>query len=81
MPKANPKEAETYLCTPLRLDKQNTYYIVGFEPMADKKTAHHMLLYGCKTPGQQVQSQLLTSRSENAELSKGLDYLHNSEKI
>ena len=53
MPKANPKEPETYMCTPLRLDKQNTYYITGFEPRADKKTAHHMLLYGCKTPGRQ----------------------------
>ena len=53
MPKADPKEPETYLCTPLKLDKQNTYYIVGFEPRAEKKTAHHMLLYGCKTPGRQ----------------------------
>ena len=53
MPKANPKEPETYLCTPLRLDKQNTYYITGFEPRAERKTAHHMLLYGCKTPGRQ----------------------------
>jgi peptidylglycine monooxygenase len=59
MPKANPKEPETYLCTPLRLDKQNTYYITGFEPRAEKKTAHHMLLYGCKTPGRQVLILLL----------------------
>ena len=51
MPKADPKEPETYLCTPMKLDKQNTHYIVGFEPRAEKKTAHHMLLYGCKTPG------------------------------
>ena len=34
------------VCTPLRLDKSNTYYIVGFEPLAEKYTAHHMLLYG-----------------------------------
>ena len=30
----------------MRLDKSNTYYIVGFEPLAEKYTAHHMLLYG-----------------------------------
>ena len=34
------------VCTPMRLDKSNTYYIVGFEPLAEKYTAHHMLLYG-----------------------------------
>ena len=28
-----------------------TYYLVGFEPLAEAKIAHHMLLYGCKTPG------------------------------
>ncbi len=53
MPNSKPTEPETYLCTPVRLDKQNTHYIVGFDPLADRKTAHHMLLYGCKTPGRQ----------------------------
>lgn len=46
-----PTHAEAYLCTPLQLDKENTYYITGFEPTANMKTAHHMLLYGCKSPG------------------------------
>jgi len=51
MPKSKPTEPETYLCTPIRLDENNTYYIVGFEPRAEMETAHHMLLYGCSEPG------------------------------
>lgn len=51
LPQAKPTQPETYVCTPLRLDKSSTYYILGFEPLAEKYTAHHMLLYGCKTPG------------------------------
>ena len=27
MPKSKPTEPETYLCTPIRLDENNTYYI------------------------------------------------------
>jgi len=51
MPLAKPAKAEAYLCTPMKLDKSTTNYIVGFEPTAHMKTAHHMLLYGCKNPG------------------------------
>ena len=51
MPRAKPEQAETYLCTPFKLDKNRTHYITGFEPRASKNTAHHMLLFGCKTPG------------------------------
>lgn len=46
MPNSHPEQPETYLCTPMRLDKTNTNYIVGFQPNATSKTAHHMLLYG-----------------------------------
>jgi len=52
MPYAKPTEPETYLCTTIRLDENNTYYITGFDPQADMGTAHHMLLFGCKDPGQ-----------------------------
>ena len=48
-----PGNAEAYLCTPMKLDKSNTNYIVGFEPTAHKDTAHHMILYGCKSPARQ----------------------------
>ncbi|XP_023347961.1 peptidylglycine alpha-hydroxylating monooxygenase isoform X2 [Eurytemora carolleeae] len=52
MPNSKPILPETYLCTTLRLDENNTYYIVGFEPQAEEYRAHHMLLYGCKQPGE-----------------------------
>ena len=51
MPRVKPQLAETYLCTPIRMDTEDTYYIVGFKPNATKMTAHHMLIYGCEEPG------------------------------
>ena len=51
MPKVRPTLAETYLCTPIRMDTEDTFYIVGFKPNATKMTAHHMLIYGCEEPG------------------------------
>ena len=50
---SRPGNAEAYLCTPMKLDKSNTNYLVGFEPTAHKDTAHHMILYGCKSPARQ----------------------------
>ena len=51
MPNSIPQLPETYLCTAVKLDPTQTYFITGYEPHADRKTAHHMLIYGCKTPG------------------------------
>jgi len=51
MPNAKPTQPETYLCTTIRLDKNTTNYITGFNPQAEMGTAHHMLLFGCKEPG------------------------------
>lgn len=51
MPQAKPDHPETYLCTSSRINTEQTIYITGFEPLADRQTAHHMILYGCKTPG------------------------------
>ena len=51
MPNAKPKVAETYLCTTIRLDENNTYYVTGFDPRAEMGTAHHMLLFGCEVRG------------------------------
>ena len=48
MPHAKPEVAETYLCTTIRLDENNTYYVTGFNPRAEMGTAHHMLLFGCE---------------------------------
>ena len=36
----------------VRLDTNTTHYIVGFSPAAEQRTAHHMLLFGCREPGQ-----------------------------
>uniref|UniRef100_U5EW08 peptidylglycine monooxygenase n=1 Tax=Corethrella appendiculata TaxID=1370023 RepID=U5EW08_9DIPT len=51
MPKVVPYKKELYLCTPVKVDNTQNYYIVGFEPNATMETAHHMLLYGCGEPG------------------------------
>ncbi|XP_034949913.1 peptidylglycine alpha-hydroxylating monooxygenase [Chelonus insularis] len=51
MPNVKPNIPELYLCTPVKLNTTNTYYIIEFEPKASMNVAHHILLYGCKTPG------------------------------
>jgi len=51
MPNVLPKKAETYFCTPIKIDSDADYYITGFVPNATMETAHHMLLYGCEEPG------------------------------
>ena len=51
MPNAKPAQPETYLCTTIRLDRNQTHYITGFSPKAEMGTAHHMLVYGCEEPG------------------------------
>ncbi|XP_040581267.1 peptidylglycine alpha-hydroxylating monooxygenase [Lepeophtheirus salmonis] len=51
MPKVIPTREESYLCTPIRLSEDETYFIIGFKPNASQHTAHHMLIYGCTEPG------------------------------
>ncbi|XP_050401261.1 peptidylglycine alpha-hydroxylating monooxygenase [Patella vulgata] len=51
MPNVKPQHKDTYLCFTTKLN--NSLYITGFEPHAKMQTAHHMLLYGCKSPGKQ----------------------------
>ncbi|KAK3881676.1 hypothetical protein Pcinc_013896 [Petrolisthes cinctipes] len=51
MPHVKPERAETYFCTPIRIDPTQEYYVTAFQPNASMETAHHMLLYGCETPG------------------------------
>ncbi|KAH3837295.1 hypothetical protein DPMN_110680 [Dreissena polymorpha] len=50
MPEVQPKQADTYLCNPLKMGKE-VKYIIGFEPHANMAIAHHILLYGCEEPG------------------------------
>merc|ERR1711974_178265 len=54
MPRVHPHQAESYLCTPIRVDTDVAYSITGFKPNATKMTAHHMLIYGCEEPGDVV---------------------------
>ncbi|XP_064619933.1 probable peptidylglycine alpha-hydroxylating monooxygenase 1 isoform X2 [Lineus longissimus] len=49
MPGVQPQVNDTYLCYAMKIDQ--LLYITGFGPHADMNTAHHMLLYGCKEPG------------------------------
>ncbi|XP_068233218.1 peptidylglycine alpha-hydroxylating monooxygenase isoform X2 [Palaemon carinicauda] len=51
MPHVKPEQAETYFCTPVKIDPTEEYYVTAFEPNATMETAHHMLLYGCEEPG------------------------------
>ena len=51
VPSARPTKSDTYVCTGIKVDPNVTYYLVGFEPLTKTNVAHHMLLYGCKTPG------------------------------
>ncbi|CAD6219995.1 GSCOCG00011539001-RA-CDS [Cotesia congregata] len=51
MPNVRPNVPELYLCTPVKMNTSNTYYIVGYEPKASMNVAHHILIYGCKAPG------------------------------
>lgn len=53
MPNVVPKKPETYFCTPIKIDSDTDYYIVGFAPNATMETAHHMLVFGCEEPGSQ----------------------------
>merc|ERR1712130_586035 len=63
MPRVRPHQAESYLCTPIRVDTDVPYSITGFRPNATKMTAHHMLIYGCEEPG-----------AESLELPKGVGF-------
>lgn len=51
MPNVYPERDEFYVCTPVRIVDGKSFYIVGFEPNATMNVAHHMLLFGCTTPG------------------------------
>nr|XP_022331883.1 probable peptidylglycine alpha-hydroxylating monooxygenase 1 isoform X2 [Crassostrea virginica] len=53
MPQVSPKVKDTYLCHAVETSQQNPTYITGFVPEANKDIAHHILIYGCTTPGSQ----------------------------
>uniref|UniRef100_A0A915JKC0 peptidylglycine monooxygenase n=1 Tax=Romanomermis culicivorax TaxID=13658 RepID=A0A915JKC0_ROMCU len=51
MPGAEPQHGEQYLCTSMNVSTANPNYIVGFVPHASMHTVHHILLFGCASPG------------------------------
>ena len=82
MPKVNPSHEESYICTPIKVSEDETYYIKGFQPNATGHTAHHMLIYGCDEPGSNEEPiwncgkcragrQELTSRGKTAGAGRG----------
>jgi len=51
MPAITTETDGLYLCTVVRVDPERYNYIVGFTPHGSMHTAHHMLMFGCETPG------------------------------
>ena len=49
MPLVTPSQNEVYLCTTVDVskDKENSFWIRGFEPKVNNRVVHHMALAGC----------------------------------
>ena len=47
MPTYVTQERDSYLCMRVELPEDETFSLVGFEPLADQSQVHHMLLFGC----------------------------------
>uniref|UniRef100_A0A8C1AF87 Peptidylglycine alpha-amidating monooxygenase n=1 Tax=Cyprinus carpio carpio TaxID=630221 RepID=A0A8C1AF87_CYPCA len=50
IPGVIPAESDSYYCMAVPVPTSWEAYIVDFVPHASMDTAHHMILYGCKTP-------------------------------
>ncbi|XP_051972235.1 peptidyl-glycine alpha-amidating monooxygenase isoform X2 [Xyrauchen texanus] len=50
MPGVIPTESDSYFCMAVPVPTSREAYIVDFVPHASMDTAHHMVLYGCRTP-------------------------------
>ncbi|XP_036451012.1 peptidyl-glycine alpha-amidating monooxygenase isoform X2 [Colossoma macropomum] len=50
MPGVIPTVSDSYYCMAVPVPTSREAYIVDFVPHASMDTAHHMLLYGCRTP-------------------------------
>lgn len=50
MPGVTPTASDSYFCMAVPVPTSAEAFIVDFVPHASMNTAHHMLLYGCKTP-------------------------------
>ena len=70
MPKVQPTQEESYICTPIKVSEDETYYIKGFQPNATGHTAHHMLIYGCDAPGSSDEAMWNCGRSQGTIFTK-----------
>lgn len=48
MPTYVTHERDSYLCMRVELPEDETFSLIGFEPLADQSQVHHMLLFGCR---------------------------------
>lgn len=51
MPDIRPLADDSYFCTAKRLNPQKTEYIVSYKPNANATKVHHIIIYGCTSPG------------------------------
>ncbi|KAL7646750.1 UNVERIFIED_CONTAM: hypothetical protein RMT77_002005 [Armadillidium vulgare] len=51
MPNVVPRHKDSYLCTAVRMDPTEDYFITAYEPNSTMEIAHHMILTGCSEPG------------------------------
>lgn len=51
MPDATATHVDDYLCSSFEMDPEKPTFITAFNPSATSKDAHHILLFGCTTPG------------------------------
>ncbi|XP_060515974.1 peptidylglycine alpha-hydroxylating monooxygenase [Cylas formicarius] len=74
MPNVHPDRDEFYVCTPIKIVGDKDFYIVGFEPNATMNVVHHMLLFGCSTPGADAEywdcGEMADPASDNGRLKK-----------
>ena len=66
LPGFKPSYPNEYVCTAKKLDPDTSYYIRGFSPADDNGAAHHILLYGCQTPGVEKDVWLCGEMSKSA---------------
>ena len=50
MPRVRPTRPDSYLCAALKLGDA-PIQVIGYEPLIDRHTVHHMNIFACETPG------------------------------
>lgn len=66
MPKFVTHERDSYLCMRVELPQDETFSLIGFEPMADQSQVHHMLLFGCQGEASNTEDDVWPCRMARA---------------